>query len=377
MSKGGRPLEGKEAIMVRIRLPLFLTGLFAIHAGPVIPESLATVLASKTLEAPGQLQEDERSANDVQLLRARLLATPKDTVVIVTLRDGERIEGPLAKVTETTFGVMVDADEETRRRLNLPSGTKISRQLTFDQVIDLEGTHWPPPEGPVNVYMHSTQVQSLEKSERKALEKAHKQKVSERDKARKNLEKQLKKQFGKKHQSWPAESQEEYRRAEEAVTIARFELENLRSGAASRHGQQSIDDAREDIEKFAGEKELIRLVHTREEAHLVVEVLDRRMGKATSGQGVVLAVLGQEYIVAIRVSPGDALRSNQLSKFQFASQIGRRIVTVHAFRQDEPYWIIECVGEGRWQNSGYTAAGMLQAFIEDYGWVLTRDASPR
>lgn len=216
---------------------------------------------------------------------------------------------------------------------------------------------------PLNVYLFGrTGIEELSKSEKKALEKELKPKVKEAEQARKDLEKQLKKQYGKKREGWPVENQEEYRRAEVAEVMARFELEYL--GGTQQEVYDSVEDIFRAIEGkgIAREKKLIQRVETQEQAHLVVEILGRREKYKS--------LLVKDCIIAIKISPGEALRSAPLADISPEKGFGREVRMVHAFREEEPYWIIECVDTGRWSNAANAVAGTINAFIKDNQTVL-------
>lgn len=221
------------------------------------------------------------------------------------------------------------------------------------------GIQEPEPQ-PLNVCVVArTGIQEVPKSEKKALENELKNKKKQAEQARKDLDKQFKKQYGKKREDWPPEQQEEYRRAKDAESMARFDLDSLKNGASAKGIQEAIDDSVEDIKKGCegrsvfSKKGLIRLVEARDQAHLVVEVIDRWSGR-----------------VAVRLSPGEALGSTQqLSEISPRRRMMRGRDVLHTFREDEPYWVIQCSGQN-WSDAANEIAGTINDFIKDNQAVL-------
>jgi len=146
--------------------------------------------------------------------------------------------------------------------------------------------------------------------------------------------------------------------------MARFELEYL--GGI----QKDVDDSLEDIQRaIAGkglpkEKKLTQLVESQEKAHLVVEILCRRQKKNN------WSLTGRDYVIAIKLSPGKALSSSPFDEIIPESGAGRQVLMVHAFREEEPYWILECVSNDRWSNAANAVAGTVNEFIKDNQKVL-------
>jgi hypothetical protein len=108
-------------------------------------------------------------------------------------------------------------------------------------------------------------------------EKALGAKVSEADKARKELEKQIKAQFGKKREAWPPEKEDELYALEEALAVANV------SYAYRKVDAKKIPDAIKDLTRAAegkgmqaGSKKHITLAPSAADADVLVEVLARR-----------------------------------------------------------------------------------------------------
>ena len=100
------------------------------------------------------------------------------------------------------------------------------------------GTRDPEPQ-PLNVFVFArTGIQEMGKSEKKALEKEFDSRKKQAEQARKELDKQFKKLYGKKREDWPPEQLEEYRRAEDSQSMARWELAYLKKGSSAKGKQQ-------------------------------------------------------------------------------------------------------------------------------------------
>ena len=130
-------------------------------------------------------------------------------------------------------------------------------------------------------------------------EKALAAKVNEADKARKDLEKQIKSQFGKKREAWPPEKEEALYALEEALAVANV------SYAYRKVDAKKIPDAIKDLTRAtegkgmqAGSKKHITMAASAAEADLLVEVLARR--NETNGG----AFSATDCWVLISVGPG-------------------------------------------------------------------------
>jgi len=130
-------------------------------------------------------------------------------------------------------------------------------------------------------------------------EKALAAKVRDADKARKELEKQLKAQFGKKREAWPTEKEDELYALEEALAVANVAYSYRKVEA------KKIPDAIKDLTRAAegkgmqaGSKKHITMAASAAEADVLVEVLARR--NETNGG----ALAATDCWVLISVGPG-------------------------------------------------------------------------
>jgi hypothetical protein len=149
--------------------------------------------------------------------------------------------------------------------------------------------------------------------------------------------------------------------------MAQFEVDYFAFWGFAKVTQKDLDDSVEDITRAIGGKGLdrkkksISVVENRDQAHLLVEILDRW-------------AIADAYIVAARISPGEGLRSDQLEGISPKSGFGRKINLRQDYRAEEPYWISECPAAGRWKNAAACVSGTIDAFIEDNRAVLMGEA---
>ena len=133
------------------------------------------------------------------------------------------------------------------------------------------------PSKPLAVYVVGTGADATDPDD--ATKRALKEKRQAASEARKALEKQLKEQFGKKRETWPAEKDDELYALEEAEALARADYEYRKIDPKSV--VDSVNDIRKSIEGkgTAGRKERVVLAGSETEADLVLEVLARRAEK--------------------------------------------------------------------------------------------------
>jgi hypothetical protein len=140
-------------------------------------------------------------------------------------------------------------------------------------------------------------------------EKALAAKVKDADKARKDLEKQIKTQFGKKREAWPPEKEDELYALEEALAVANV------SYAYRKVDAKKIPDAIKDLTRAtegkgmqAGDKKHITMAASAAEADVLVEVLARR--NETNGG----ALSATDCWVLISVGPGGRTAKARFAK---------------------------------------------------------------
>ena len=213
---------------------------------------------------------------------------------------------------------------------------------------------------PLNVYLFARTVgEPLPKSEKKAREKELKSQKKELKRIREELYNALKEAHGKRYDDWPDEPKEQLRLALQAESLAEFERDYLRSGAAAKGKQKDLDDSLQDIVEaiqgkgWSREHKWITLVQQREQAQLIVELSDRASFRFRDAKVLVLTI-----------SLAEGLRSSQLD--DVVPKEWDLVRVRHEFREEEPYWIVECGNTGNmWRNNAAIAASTLNKFIED------------
>ena len=137
----------------------------------------------------------------------------------------------------------------------------------------------------MSVFLSAAQVPDvlkIDKDTQKRLESA----IKDAQKNRKDLEKALKAQYGNKRDKWPAEAENRYLDAEEAVALAEADF------LYRKVKQAGLADSVEDIKQalaghgLAAKKENVRLVDTAADSHLLVEVAGRRSGAGGNAGGL-------------------------------------------------------------------------------------------
>lgn len=176
----------------------------------------------------------------------------------------------------------------------------------------------------------------------------------------KALEKDVKQQFGKKREQWPADKRGAVEKAEEKSAQALLKLQYLDSDPAG--ARDSVQDIRESLvgKGTAGVKEHVRDVAKPEEADLVVEILGRRSVKGAPEPGLI-AVL-DDYYVWLRISAGGRTDPARLGQVPLMWPGTARLV--HSWTDDAPYWELEVMREGRWANVGNEVSRILNNFAD-------------
>ncbi len=200
-------------------------------------------------------------------------------------------------------------------------------------------------------------------------EKALAAKVSDADKARKEMEKQLKAQFGKKREAWPPEKEDELYALEEALAVANV------SYAYRKVDAKKIPDAIKDLTRAAegkgmqaGSKKHIAMAASAAEADVLVEVLARR--NETNGG----ALSATDCWVLISVGPGGRTDKARFAKIP-ATYRAKTGFGVYAYKisgptPERPAFVFEGYNGGGTAFGCHGAAAnaaskVVDRFIED------------
>lgn len=228
-----------------------------------------------------------------------------------------------------------------------------------------------PAQEPLKVNVTSAQVEkrkAVQGPEREAL--AAKADVARKE--RKDLEKQLKQQLGKKKEQWPEDKQDllEVAREKEALANADYEY------ATAKLDPKGLSDSGQDIREslagkgMSGVKENVSIVSTPDEADLIVEVVGRRGEKTMPGQ-----LRNDQYFVCFTIAPGpglDAARFLEIPRDWRFKKFGYAGWKLSSPTPESNMFKFESYGDQRWSAAGQVASVMISKFIEDNAAILRK-----
>jgi hypothetical protein len=187
-------------------------------------------------------------------------------------------------------------------------------------------------------------------------------------KARKELEKRMKAELGKKRETWPPEKDEELYKLEEVEAIADADYEYRKIDP------KAIGDAVEDLTRAcegkgmqAGKKDHVRLVSSPAEADLQVEVLARRSQKELG------AVVPSYCWVLFTIGPGakmDAAHFGAVPANYRAKKFGLYAWKIASPTAERATFMFEGYNGGQSSIGCHGAAanaasGLIDKFVED------------
>ena len=212
-----------------------------------------------------------------------------------------------------------------------------------------------------------TDVTKVDKDTEKQLRAA----MDATEKARKDLEKDLKAKHGGKKENWPADVQDQFYAAEEAEALAQAEWDYRRVK------QAGLSDSADDIKKsligdgMAGKKENVNVVQSQDDAQLIVEVVGRRSAKTLPTQ-----LRADRYYVSFLIKQGPKLSADSFAaaardyRFRRFLQFAWRLQTP---KPEAPVWRFDAYGDGRWGNAANTASLVVEDFIaKNYDSMMKR-----
>ena len=182
---------------------------------------------------------------------------------------------------------------------------------------------------------------------------------------RKDLEKALKAQHGKKREAWPADAEDQMYAAEEAEALADADW------AYRKVKQEGLNDTVEDIRKsivgdgVAGKKEFITLVNSADDAQLIVEVNGRRSGSSGSQPGLMI-VRDDLFWISFFVKPGPKLAADRFAAVPNSYRLrrfGYQVWRLSIPRPDHPEWRFEAHSMQRWGAAANVASVLVEDFI--------------
>jgi hypothetical protein len=249
---------------------------------------------------------------------------------------------------------------------------------TAGMVIVLSGTAITAAEKTMAILVTAAEVTDVAKID-KDTEKRLLSAIKAAHATRKDLEKALKAQHGKKQESWPAEARDRYDDAEEAVALAEADY------AYRKVKQEGLVDTAEDIRKsivgdgVAGKKEWMRLVTSRDDAEVIVEVNGRRSG-SSGAQGGLMALRDDQYWISVLVKPGPKLPAERFGAvprtYRFR-RVGYQAWRLAVPRPESPVWRFEAFGMQRWGAAANVVSVLIEDFIgKHYDMMAAATAAP-
>ena len=183
--------------------------------------------------------------------------------------------------------------------------------------------------------------------------------------ARKDLDRDLKAQFGNKRDKWPADARERYADAEEAEL--RLNTDWIYRTRGSEPLPRNVSDLKDALQGIglAGKKENVEIVATPEQAQLIVEVNAVRTGNMADDD-----LLNDEFWVSVLIKRGP-----QLSAAQFAA-VPRtyrflQVTRLAAPTDAAPWWRFEATGLFLWSAPAKPLSRLVEDFIARNHDILT------
>jgi hypothetical protein len=219
----------------------------------------------------------------------------------------------------------------------------------------------------LNVYVSAAKVEPRKEVD-DATKNALKAKRDAASKTRKELEKKLKAELGKKRETWPPEKDEELYKLEEIEAVADADYEYRKIDP------KAIGDAVEDVQRAvegkgmqAGKKDHVRLVTAPADADLNVEVLARRSQKELG------AVVPSYCWVLFSIGPGPKMDAARFAAVPATYRVKKW--NLYAWKiasptPERPVFLFEGYNGGSSSIGCHGAAanaasGLIDKFVED------------
>jgi hypothetical protein len=213
---------------------------------------------------------------------------------------------------------------------------------------------------PVKVYVTAAQPEARKKID-DATSKQLRASIDAARRARQDLEKQLKAQYGKKEEAWPDEQQVALldRREAEALAIADWEYRRIDPEAIADSG----DDVKAALSKMNENHRRVELVDSAEAADLVVELVARRSAYDPS----LPSLLGRSntFFLSFLLRAGSKMDPSQLVAFKQYRfrKFGYQGWALQRPRADLPVWRFETMGTQAWRSAAVAAAFLINDFV--------------
>jgi hypothetical protein len=174
---------------------------------------------------------------------------------------------------------------------------------------------------------------------------------------RKDLEKNLKAQFGNKRDKWPADARERYADAEEAEV--RLNTDWLYRSGGSAPLPRNVSDLKDALQGIglAGKKENVVVVATPEGAQLIVEVnAVRTAGMADAD------TLNDQFWISVLIKRGPRLSAGQFATVPRTYRFPE-VTRLAAPSDDAPWWRFEATGTFLWSAPAKPLSRLVEDFI--------------
>src|SRR5262245_14122022 len=187
--------------------------------------------------------------------------------------------------------------------------------------------------------------------------------------ARKDLDKDLKAQFGNKKDKWPADAREKYAAAEEAEV--RLNTDWLYRSGGSQPLPRNVPDLKDALQGIglAGKKENVVVVGSREEAQLVVEVNAVRTAGTSDAD-----TLNDQFWVSVLIKGGPKLTAAQFAAVSATYRYGE-VVRLATPTEDSPAWRFEATGTFLWSAPAKPLSRLIEDFIAKNRDAMTTAAA--
>jgi len=195
-------------------------------------------------------------------------------------------------------------------------------------------------------------VKVLPDAERKAREKELRARYEDQLKAYRQLENDLKKQFGKTFEKWPEEQKRAFRAAGEAAGATEAERVFL-------DPDDKTADTVADFHKILADRKRLRLAANPQEAQLVIEVLARKATRMPGRSRVLYRVLLGDKVTLAQRQALDWSSAWWPARYLDAEEVQ----VVHSYTAKEPWWTVhESVG-GFWSHAAGGAVLDLESLL--------------
>ncbi|HEX7084799.1 MAG TPA: hypothetical protein VF198_00440 [Vicinamibacterales bacterium] len=189
------------------------------------------------------------------------------------------------------------------------------------------------------------------------------------DTARKELEKRLRAQYGRKRDQWPAEAQEQLAAAEEARYRANAEwLYRTDAEPVTEHWRRDIAVAMTQSGN-TGRKEHITSVESRDQADLIVTLVGVR------NPGAVIKA-AYDRCLAVRLARGPKLSAERFARVPGTWRPSRaKAARLAGPDAESPFWQFDCCGLYPHFNPDEAVANVINDFVGENRDVLLTTAT--